>query len=138
MAPSPSSACFRKKFAFQRMPSIDGTPVHLIHEVMSRPIRFIFPAVFLASALSFAGCVGTIYDKTYSYNKTYFKPDLEEKKNEASAETILGALDTKPTGPGNDAAPPPADVPGLPAAGLPAPDAGAMPPAAPPPAAPPQ
>jgi len=115
--------------------------VHLIHEVMSRPFRFLFSAVFIASALSFAGCVGTIYDKTYSYNKTYFKSDIEDKK-EASAETILGALDTKPAATGGDAAVPPAtDVPGLPAAGgLPAPDAGAgMPPAVPPPAAaPPQ
>ncbi len=118
------------------MPSIDGMHVHLIHEVMSRPFRFLFPAIFIASALSFAGCVGTIYDKTYSYKKTYFRSDIEDKK-EASTETILGALDTKPAGADEATTLPPADVPGLPPAGLPAPDAaGAVPglPAVPPPA----
>jgi len=93
---------------------------------MSRPFRFLFPAVIIASALSFAGCVGTIYDRTYSYKKTYFKSDVEDKK-EASAETILGALNTTPGSTGAEGAAPATDVPGLPAAGLPAPDAGAAP-----------
>ena len=102
---------------------------------MSRPFRFLPPAVFLASALSFAGCVGTLYDQTYSYHKNHFKPPGEDKKEEVSAETILGALDKKADGAGaagaDAVAPPPADIPGLPPAGLPAPDAAVPPPAAP-------
>ena len=106
---------------------------------MSRPFRFVLPAVLLAGALGLSGCVGTIYDNTYSNRKTHFKPDSENKKD-ASAESILGALDKRAPANGADAAlggPPPAgEVPGLPPAGLP--DAGGLPaPAAPAPAAPP-
>jgi len=100
---------------------------------MSRPFHPLLSTLFLASALGLAGCFGTIYRSTYSYKKNYFKPPEEDKK-EASAETILGALDKKSEGATPDAAPgaPPAgDAAGMPA-GLPAPDAGvpAMPPAA--------
>jgi hypothetical protein len=105
---------------------------------MSRPSRFFVSAIFLAGALSFTGCVGTLYDDMYSNRKTHFKPP--EEKKETSAESILGALDTKPGGAGADAALPPAgDVPGLPPAGLPDAGAGGLPaPAAPSaPAAPP-
>jgi hypothetical protein len=114
------------------MPSIDGVHDHCIQEVMSRPIRPFFPVILLAGAVGLTGCVGTIYDRTYSYKRNYFKPD--EDKKEASAESILGALDQKPDAGAPDAAVlPPPDVPGLPPAGLPAPDAGV--PAPPPPAA---
>lgn len=112
----------------------------LLHGIMSRPLRFLLPAVFAASTLGLSGCVGTIYDQTYSYHKTHFKPPEERHDKEASAESILGALDKKAPAAGAEAGGlPPADVPGLPPAGLP--DAGAAPaPAAPPapaPAAPP-
>jgi len=89
---------------------------------MSRPFSPLFSVVFLASALGFSGCVGTIYDRTYSYKRNYFKPP--EEKKEVSAESILGALDKKDTGAADAAAAaPPPDVPGLPPAGLPAPAA---------------
>jgi hypothetical protein len=116
------------------MPSIDGAQIHCIHQDMSRPIHFLLPAVFLASALVFTGCVGTIYDRTYSYKKNHFRPP--EEKKEVSAETILGALDKKPDAGADAAALPDVPVPGLPPAGLPpaAPDAAI--PGLPPPAAP--
>jgi len=122
------------------MPRVDGVHIHLINEGMSRPLQFLLSAVFLAGALGFSGCVGTLYDETYTYHKNHFKPPQEIPKGEASAEAILGSLDKKPGGAGADsgALPPPGDVPGLPPAGLP--DAGGIPaPAAPaaPPAAPP-
>ena len=109
------------------MPSIDGVGFHCIHEVMSRPFRFVLPAVFLAGALGLSGCVGTLYDSTYTNRKNYFKPP--EDKTEVSAQAILGALDKKAPA-GADATmpgglPPAGDVPGLPPAGLP--DAGAIP-----------
>jgi len=125
------------------MPSIDGVHIHLIHEDMSRPLHFLLSAVFLAGALGLSGCVGTMYDETYTYHKNHFKPPQEIPKGEASAEAILGSLDKKPGGAGADASAllPAGDVPGLPPAGVP--DAGGIPapgaPAAPaaPPAAPP-
>ena len=124
------------------MPSIDVAGVHFIHEAMSRPFRFVLPAVFLAGALGFSGCVGTIYDPMYSNRNLHYK--VPEDKREVSAETILGALDKKAPANGADAAvpggPPAAgEVPGLPppaglpdAGGIPAPAAPAAP-AAPPP-----
>ena len=96
---------------------------------MSRPFHFLFPAVFLASALAVTGCVGTIYDKTYSYQKNHFKPP--EDKKEVSAETILGALDKKPDAAADAAALDVPNVPGLPPAGLPAPAPDAAAPAIP-------
>ena len=92
---------------------------------MSRPFSFLLSAVFLASALSFTGCVGTIYDRTYSNKMTYFKPP--EDKKEVSADTILKSLDTKPADTSGAAVPGLDSPTGLPPAGLPAPDAGAAP-----------
>lgn len=114
------------------MRRIDATHIHPLHEVMSRPLRLLFPAVLVASTLGFTGCVGTIYDQTYSYHKNHFKPPEEKRTADASAESILGALDKK--APATDAAglPPAGDIPGLPAPGVP--DPGAAPaPATPPP-----
>jgi hypothetical protein len=83
-----------------------------------------------------------MYDNTYSYRRNHFKPP--EDKKEASAESILGALEKKTPGAGADAGglPPAGEVPGLPPAGLPDAGAGgipapAAPPGAPPPAVPP-
>jgi hypothetical protein len=106
---------------------------------MSRPFCLVLPVVFLAGALGFTGCVGTIYDNTYSYNKNHFKPP--EDKTDVSAQSILGALEKKGAAPTADAGlpggPPPAgEVPGLPPAGLPD-AAGGIPAPAAPPAAPP-
>ncbi|MEI9896839.1 MAG: hypothetical protein WDN28_24040 [Chthoniobacter sp.] len=70
---------------------------------MSRPFHFVLPAVFLAGALGFSGCVGTLYDETYSYHKNHFKPPQENMKGEASAEAILGSLDKKSEGSATDA-----------------------------------
>jgi hypothetical protein len=95
---------------------------------MSRPLRFVLPAVLVASTLSFTGCVGTIYDQTYSYKKNHFKAPEEKHEKEASAESILGAIDKKnPAGGADSNALPPAEVPGLAPAGLP--DAGGAAPA---------
>jgi hypothetical protein len=109
---------------------------------MSRPFRFLLSAVMLTGALGFTGCVGTIYDPMYSNRNTHFKAPEERTRGEASAESILGAVDSHKTGgAGADAGglPPAAgspDIPGLPAPGLPEAAPGA--PAAPAPAAPPQ
>jgi hypothetical protein len=125
------------------MPSIDDGHIHLIHEVMSRPFRFVLPAVFLAGAFGISGCVGTLYDETYSYNKNHFKPPKEEHGKEASAEAILGALEPKTPATGADTGasaglPPAGDIPGLPAPAAPAaPDAAAAPAPPAPPAVPP-
>ena len=125
------------------MRSIDGWCILLLHEVMSRPFRFLLPAVIVASTLGFSGC-GTIYDNMYSYHKTHFKPPKEEETHakEPSAEALLGEIDkNKPAG--QDGAvqpglPPAGDIPGLPPT-TPAPDGAAPAPGAPPaPAAPPQ
>jgi hypothetical protein len=104
---------------------------------MSRPLRFLLPAVLAASTLGLTGCVGTLYDQTYSYHKNHFKPPEEKHEKEASAESILGAIDKKNPPGGADAAalPPAGDIPGLPAAGMP--DAGGAAAPAPAPAAPP-
>jgi hypothetical protein len=105
---------------------------------MSRPLRFLVPAVLVASTLGLSGCVGTIYDQTYSYRKTHYKPPQEKHEKEASAESILGALEKKNPAAAPDATglPPAGDIPGLPPAGMP--DAGGAAPAAPPaPAVPP-
>ena len=128
------------------MPGIDDSPIPCLDQAMSRPFRHLLPVLFLACALGLSGCVGTIYDQTYSYRRNHFKPP--EERTEASADSILGALDKKPGAGAPDAgaalgAP---DVPGLPPAGgaaaPAAPDAGAgaIPglPAPPPPAAPPK
>ena len=108
--------------------------IHPLHGVMSRPLRFLVPAVLVASTLGLSGCVGTIYDPLYSNRKTHFKPPEERHEKEASAESILGALEKKnPAGsPDATGLPPAGDIPGLPPAGMP--DAGG---AAPAPAAPP-
>ena len=86
---------------------------------MSRPSRFFLPAFLGAATLCFSACVGTIYDRTYTNKKTYFKPPPEKK--EVSAEAILSQVDSKPgAAPATDPAGlPPADagagaVPGLP------------------------
>ncbi|EDY18960.1 hypothetical protein CfE428DRAFT_3618 [Chthoniobacter flavus Ellin428] len=111
---------------------------------MSRPFRFLLPAVFVASAVGLTGCVGTIYDNTYSYHKNHFVPPREDAVahgKEPSAEALLGdAEKNKPaTDAGSPAGLPPAgEIPGLPPAAAPgapaAPDAAAPAPA---PAAPP-
>jgi hypothetical protein len=88
----------------------------------------------MVAALAFSSCVGTIYDRTYSYQKNYYKPAKDKK--EVSAEAIMGVMDKKQPdanalldngapGAGAPAGLPPADggVPGLPPPG--APDAGA-------------
>lgn len=104
---------------------------------MSRPLRILLSGVLLASGLAFSSCVGTLYDRTYTYKRNYFKPPKEGPT--VSAESILGPekrneiLDSGAPGglpaPGGDLPPPGA---------APAPDAG-IPgvPAAPPPAPPP-
>jgi len=105
---------------------------------MSRPLRFLLSAVFAASTLGLSGCVGTIYDQTYSYHKTHFRPPEEKHERDASAESILGALDKKAPAAGADASGlPPADVPGLQPPGLPDPGAAPAPAAPPAPAVPP-
>jgi hypothetical protein len=87
----------------------------------------------MVAALAFTSCVGTIYDRTYSYQKNYYKAGRDKK--EVSAEAIMGAIDKKPDaalldnaapGAGAPGTLPPADasVPGLPPPGAPA-DAGA-------------
>ena len=121
-----------ERSSFQR--AIDGGAICRLHRVMSRPHRILVPGVFVVAALAFSSCVGTIYDRTYSNKKNYYKP---AKERLASADAIMGAIDKKQpdantlldstAGPGG-AAPtglPPADggVPGLPPPG--APDAGA-------------
>jgi hypothetical protein len=117
------------------MQSIDAMRIHPLHGVMSRPLRFLVPAVLAASTLGLSGCVGTIYDPMYSNRKNYFRPPEEKHEKEASAESILGALDKKAPAGAADATglPPAGDIPGLPPAGMP--DAGGA--AAPAPAAPP-
>jgi len=97
-------------------------------------------------SLGLTACVGTIYDRMYSYNNTHFKP-LAEKK-EASAADVLKQLEqNKKTPP--DGLPPADGVPGLQPPGTGMPDAappGGMPaipglpgaaPSAPPPVPPP-
>ena len=122
------------------MPVIDGARVNPLNQVMSRTFRPLLPAVFLALPVCFSACVGTRYDRTYSYKKNYFKKPADKK--EVSAEAILGAVDSK-TPPANpDAGPgglqPGGDIPGLPPAGMPAvPGLDALPPPAAPPAVPP-
>jgi hypothetical protein len=111
---------------------------------MFRSLRQFLPVVLAILSLSFAACVGTIYDRMYSNKKTYYKPPVEREKGEVSAEAILGEVDaTKPAEgamPGLDAPAglPPAggEIPGLPPA--PGADPGAAPmtpPAVPPPPA---
>jgi len=124
------------------MRRIDAARILILHGDMSRPFRFLLPVVFVASAVGLTGCVGTIYDKTYSYHKNHFVPPKEDAVahgKEPSAEALLGEVDkNKPaTDAGAPGGLPPADIPGLPpAAPAPgAPDAAA--PAAPAPAAPP-
>jgi hypothetical protein len=113
---------------------------------MSRPFRFLFPVVLPALALAFSSCVGTIYDKTYSYQRNYFKPPREakdslaesiikgmEKKNDA--DSLLGPV-TPPVGGTLDGAlPPPAGLPDPAAIPGAAPAIPGLPPAAPPPPA---
>ena len=109
---------------------------------MFRPFRLFASALLAVLSFHFTACVGTIYDRTYSNRKTYFKAPIETKK-EASAESILSQVDA--ANPQNSGAPPGLDAPaGLPAPGADVPglaapaDAGAVPmPAAPAPAAPP-
>ncbi len=107
------------------MPGIDERRANLLHEGMSRPSRLLLPAACAFLSLGFPACVGTIYDRTYSNKKSYFKAPAEQK--EASAEDILGAVaPTMPTTASPDglppadmpaeALPPPGDIPGLPPA----------------------
>lgn len=123
------------------MRGIDDACENPLHEVMSRPFCLILPALLLAVSLCFTACVGTLYDRTYSNKKNYFKAPVA--KREASAETILQAVDanTKPSGAPDANAPgglqPGGDIPGLPAAGMPAVPGLDAPPAAPAPAVPP-
>lgn len=121
------------------MPGIDDPRLNLLHEVMSRPIRLLFPVACAALSFGFSACVGTIYDRMYSNKKTYFKAPAEKKED--SAADILGAIDKNktpsPEGLMPEAAPglapaPGGDIPGL----APAPADAAMP-AVPPPALPP-
>lgn len=105
---------------------------------MSRPIRLLFPIACAVLSLGLNACVGTIYDRTYSNKKTYFKPPAERK--EASAEDILKNVegvkppaDGMPVDAGLAMPPAPGDIPGLPPA-MPDP---AAPPAPPAPAVPP-
>ncbi len=122
------------------MPGIDDTCANLLHESMSRPFRLVLPAVCAATSLGFTACVGTIYDKTYSYNNTHFKAPADKK--EASAADVLKSLEgNKKGGAAPDGLPAPDAIPGLPGA-VPdpaAPAPGGMPaiPGLPPPAAPP-
>jgi hypothetical protein len=116
------------------MPGIDDLRANLLHEVMSRPFRFFLPVACTTLSLGFTACVGTVYDRMYSNEKSHFKPPAEKK--DVSAQDILGALDNKkapgglPVDSGN-ALPPPAapEIPGLPAApgDAPAPAPGAAP-----------
>jgi hypothetical protein len=108
---------------------------------MFRPFRTFLPALLAVVSFSFTACVGTVYDRMYSNRKNYFKAPAENKK-EASAESILGAVDATKGGaaPGEGAAPglpaPGGDIPGLPAPEAPADPAAApmAPPVVPPPA----
>jgi len=125
------------------MPGIDDPRENLLHEVMSRPLRLFLPAACAALSLGFTACVGTVYDRMYSNQKTHYKPPAEKK--DVSAEDVLGALDAKkpggamPVDSGTALPPPPAaDIPGLaPAMTDPAVPAPGAPPAVPPPAVPP-
>jgi hypothetical protein len=122
------------------MPGIDDLRLNLLHEVMSRPNRLLFPVACAALSLGFSACVGTIYDRMYSNKKTYFKAPAEKK--EASASELLGDVDKNKTpapeglmpeaAPGL-APPPGGDIPGLPPAMPAEPGAAAPPPALPPP-----
>ena len=101
------------------MRGIDETLANLLHESMSRPLSHFLPVACATVSLGFTACVGTIYDRTYTNKKTYFKPPPEKK--EVSAEAILSQVDSKPgAAPATDPAGlPPADagagaVPGLP------------------------
>ena len=126
------------------MRGIDDMRANLLHEVMSRPFRFLLPGLCATLSLGFTACVGTVYDRMYSYNNTHFRPPPEKK--EASAADVLNSLDAKKKAPGADTPPAMPDaVPGLPG-GLPDPAAPApggvpaipgLPPSAPPPVPPP-
>ena len=104
---------------------------------MSRPFRLLLPVVLPSLALAFSSCVGTIYDRTYSYQRNYFKPPQESK--DTLAESIIKGMEKKPSdadallgaAPGAPGAPDAAGLP--PPAGLPDP-AAMTPPAVPPPA----
>jgi hypothetical protein len=103
---------------------------------MSRPFRTFLPALLAVLSFTFTACVGTIYDRTYSNKKSYFKAPVENKK-EASAESILSQVDASApqsdAAPGLDGAAPGLPAPGGDIPGLPAADPGATPmPALPP------
>ena len=124
------------------MRGIDDMRANLLHEVMSRPFRFLLPGLCATLSLGFTACVGTVYDRMYSYNNTHFRPPPEKK--EASAADVLNSLEEKKRAPGSDTPPAMPDaVPGLPGAPDPAAPAGGMPaipglpPSAPPPVPPP-
>ena len=112
-----------------------------LNEVMSRPFRPLLPAALVALSVCCSACVGTLYDRTYSNRKNYFKKPAEKK--EVSAEAILGAVDRTTPAANPDAAAagalqPGADIPGLPPAGMPAVPGLDAPPAAPPAVPPPK
>ena len=119
-AHSPSCDSTPRKITLQRMPGIDDPRANLLHEVMSRPFRIFLPVACAALSLGFTACVGTVYDRMYSNNKTHYKPPTAKK--DVSAEDVLGALDAKkpgaaemPVDSGVALPPPNADIPGLPA-----------------------
>jgi len=123
------------------MRGIDEARENLLHEVMSRPFRFLLPGLCATLSLGFTACVGTVYDRMYSYNNTHFRPPPEKK--EASAADVLNSLEEKKKAPGADTPPAMPDaVPGLPGAPDPAAPGGmpaipGLPPSAPPPVPPP-
>ena len=109
------------------MPGIDERRANLLHEDMSRPFRQLLPAACALVSLGFCACVGTVYDRMYSNKNSHFR--APEQQKEASAEDILGAVDTtRPAtldAPAPDGLPPadpaaallpPGDIPGLPPA----------------------
>jgi hypothetical protein len=101
---------------------------------MSRPFRHLLSGVSLIAALALSGCVGTIYDRTYSYQKNYFKPPKD--KATVSAESILGPTGHSDTATLDNPVPgglPEPGAPAAPAPGMAAPDAiPGLPPATPP------
>jgi hypothetical protein len=110
------------------MPGIDERRANLLHEGMSRPFRLLLPLASAVLALGFSACVGTVYDRMYSYEKTHYKAPQQAK--EASAADILGAVDSSapttppagapeglpPADPAGALPPPAGDIPGLPPA----------------------
>lgn len=66
---------------------------------MSRPVRYIIPAIFLSASLCFTGCK-TIYSDTYSPRRNHFIP----LKPKPKAEPIAPVIEAEPA-PGTDLSP---------------------------------